>query len=147
MPVQTNENICQIGCSLATGKQEPRMSVPTPADCDKSTKRSTINIFQANMSGLQNKTTELTKVLHDNQVHIALLQETILPDREISIPKNFVSYKCECDKCQGIMTLIRTDVQATVRNTPIEDVDIQEIEVWMGNEKFQVYNFYCPSLI
>ena len=42
------------------------------------------------------------------------------------------------------MTLIRTDVQATVRNTPIEDVDIQEIEVWMGNEKFKVYNFYCP---
>ena len=144
MPVQANENICQIGCSLATGKQEPRTSVQTPADCDKSTKRSTINIFQANMSGLQNKTTELTKVLHDNQVHIALLQETILPDREISIPKEFVSYKCECDNCQGIMTLIRTDVQATVRNTPIEDVDIQEIEVWMGNEKFKVYNFYCP---
>ena len=46
--------------------------------------------------------------------------------------------------CVDAQHLIRTDVQATVWNCPIEDVDIQEIEVWLGNEKFKVYNFYCP---
>ena len=43
------------------------------------------------------------------------------------------------------MTLIRTDVQAIVKNSPIEDTDIQEISLWSGNEKFNIYNFYCPS--
>ena len=43
------------------------------------------------------------------------------------------------------MTLIRTDVQAIVKNSPIEDTDIQEITLWSGNEKFNIYNFYCPS--
>ena len=39
------------------------------------------------------------------------------------------------------MTLIHTDVQATVKNTPIADIDIQKIEVWLENEKFKLYNF------
>ena len=42
------------------------------------------------------------------------------------------------------MTLIRTDIQATVKHSPIEDIDIQEITVWFGNEKFIMYNVYCP---
>ena len=96
------------------------------------------------MSGLQHKITELSKILHDNKVHIALLQETILPDKDISIPKNYAAYKCNCQNCQGIMTLIHTDVQATVKNTPIADIDIQEIDVWLENDKFKIYNFYCP---
>ena len=44
------------------------------------------------------------------------------------------------------MTLIRTDIQATVKHSPIEDIDIQEITVWFGNEKFIMYNVYCPPL-
>jgi ribonuclease HI len=42
------------------------------------------------------------------------------------------------------MTLVRNDVQATVNNTPINDIDIQEIIVWFEGEKFKFYNVYCP---
>ena len=42
------------------------------------------------------------------------------------------------------MTLIRSDIQATVRHSPIEDIDIQEIVVWFENERFKIYNVYCP---
>ena len=131
MPVLRNKKPCQLGRRLV--KQGPRKSVSS-ADCDKYAKRSNINILQVNMAGLQNKTTELKKVLHDNNIHIALLQETILPDKEISLPKDYTSYKCECHNCQGIMTLIRTDTQATVINVPIEDIDIQEITLWTTNQ-------------
>ena len=141
MPVLRNKKPCQLGRRLV--KQGPRKSVSS-ADCDKYAKRSNINILQVNMAGLQNKTTELKKVLHDNNIHIALLQETILPDKEISLPKDYTSYKCECHNCQGIMTLIRTDTQATVINVPIEDIDIQEITLWTTNQKYKFYNFYCP---
>ena len=144
MTKQTNNQTIQIGCSL--DKQEPRTPVLSSAGYDKFAKRRSLKILQVNMSGLQNKTTELTKVLHDNEIDIALLQETILPERDISIPKGYTPYKCDCQNCQGLMTLIRTEIQATVKNNPIEDIDIQEITLWSGSEKFYLYNFYCPPL-
>ena len=143
MTVLTNNQSCQIGRRLA--KQGPRAPVHTSAGHDKYAKRNTLKILQMNMSGLQNKTTELNKVLHDKEIHIAVLQETILPEKEFSMPHGYTSYKCQCEKCQGLMTLIRTDVQAIVKNSPIEDTDIQEITLWSGNEKSNIYNFYCPS--
>ena len=139
MTVQTNKQTSQIGCRL--DKQEPRIPVHPSAGCDKLAKRRTLKIIQVNMSGLQNKTTELTKVLHDNEIDIALLQETILPERDISIPKGYSPYKCDCLNCQGLMTLIRTDIQATVKNNPVEDIDIQEITLWTNFGKFYLYNF------
>ena len=142
MKVQTNKQTSQIGCRL--DKQEPRIPVHPSAGYEKLAKRRTLKILQVNMQGLQNKTTELNKVLHDNKVDIALLQETILPERDISIPHGYSPYKCSCQNCQGIMTLIRTDIQATVKNKPVEDIDIQEITLWSGSEKFYLYNFYCP---
>ena len=143
MPVRKIRKPYQLGRRL--GKQGPRTPDQASAGCEKYTRSAnTFNIIQANMSGLQNKTTELNKLLHDQDIHIALLQETLLPDKEISVPQNFTPYKCECEKCQGIMTLIRTDIQATVKHSPIEDIDIQEITVWFGNEKFLAYNVYCP---
>ena len=142
MKVHTNKQASQIGCRL--DKQEPRIPVQPSAGYDKFAKRKTLKIIQVNMQGLQNKTTELSKILHDNEIDIALLQETILPERDISLPKGYFPYKCSCENCQGIMTLIRTDVQATVKNNPIEDIDIQEITIWSDFGKFYVYNFYCP---
>ena len=84
--------------------------------------------------------------MHEEQIHVVLLQETILPLKDISLPKGYTTYPCECQNCQGIMTLIRTDTQDTVEHSPIEDIDIQEITVWFENEKFKIFNVYCsPS--
>ena len=94
------------------------------------------------MSGLQNKTTELEKVLHKN-IHIAHLQETILQDKEIPLLKDCIPYKSECHNCQEIMTLIRINTQATVSKVPIYDIDIPETTVWTTNQEYKFYNFYC----
>ena len=48
-----------------------------------------------------------------------------------------------CNKCQGIMTLVRNDVEATVINQSIDDIDYQLITRRMkGNNspKFTIYN-------
>ena len=66
MTEQTNNQTVQIGCSL--DKQEPRTPVLSSAGYDKFAKRRSLKILQVNMSGLQNKTTELNKVLHENEM-------------------------------------------------------------------------------
>ena len=45
----------------------------------------------------------------------------MLPEKEISLSKDYTPHNCE-----GIMTPIRTDIQATVSNVAIQDIDIQE---------------------
>ena len=142
MTVASNRKGTPIGHHV--DKQGPRMPVRSSAGCDKYARKSTLNILQLNIKGLQHKTLELEKRLSDEQIHVVLLQETLLPEEEISLPKGFTSYPCECFNCQGIMTLIRSDIQATVQHSPIEDIDIQEINVWFENEKFKIFNVYCP---
>ena len=94
-------------------EQGSRTPVQASAGCDKFAKMATLNILQLNIAGLQNKTTELEKLLHDSGIHVVLLQETILPSREISTPAGYTTYSCKCGNCQGIMTLIRTDIYGT----------------------------------
>ena len=142
MEVTRNDKECQIGCHLEY--QEPRTSVQASADCEKFAKTAKLNIIQINVAGLQYKSTELAMILHKYKVHAALIQETKLPEKEISIPSGYIAYRCSCDNCLGIMTLIRKDVQATVENCGIEDIDIQKVTIWFETEKFSVFNVYCP---
>lgn len=44
-----------------------------------------INSLQLNLARLQNKATEIIRVLHKHQVYVAFLLETILPKKEINI--------------------------------------------------------------
>ena len=108
MTVKSNSKEFHIGRHV--DKQGPRMPVRSSAGCDKYTKKSTLNILQLNIEGLQHKTLELEKRLYDKHIHVVLLQETLLPSEEISLPKGFTSYPCECYNCRGIMTLIRSDI-------------------------------------
>ena len=103
----------------------------TPAVCDKIARgrgqftspavrdkyaKGTLNILQLNVQGLQRKTTEVKEMLDTYEIHVALLQETILPSKEEVNVSGYTKFKCKCKKCQGIMTLIRNDVEATVTN-------------------------------
>ena len=69
----------ELGCRL--GEKGPRSGVLSPAPCEKYAKEE-LNILQLNINGLQNKKIELVKLLQDKEVHIALLQETILPQKK-----------------------------------------------------------------
>ena len=105
-----------------------------------------INILQINIAGLQNKTIELQKTLADHKVHVAVIQETILPQRNVTIT-GYSQYRCECTKCQGIMTLIRKDIEATVTNNTNSGIDHQTIQMWpkgKNDTKITIHNIYCP---
>ena len=149
MPAHTNPIKCQIGRSLA--KQGPRKQLKTPAGCekiargrgqsttpadrDKLTIKGTLNILQLNVQGLQRKTEEVKDVLDKQKVHVALLQETILPSKEEVNISGYSKFKCKCKKCQGIMTLILNGVQATVTNKPKGGIDHQGMLVWLKGKK------------
>ena len=113
----------ELGCRL--GEKGLRSGVLSPAPCEKYAKEE-LNILQLNINGLQNKKIELVKLLQDKEVHIALLQETILPKKtEITIP-GYTKEPCTCKKtlgtnCQGIMTLIRNDITGKTENLTNND--------------------------
>ena len=67
----------ELGCRL--GYQDPRRKLQPSASCDKFTRWDHLNIFQVNIAGIQTKKEELVRALYDNDVRIALIQETILP--------------------------------------------------------------------
>ena len=67
----------ELGCRL--GYQDPRKKFQPSASCDKFTRWDHLNVFQINIAGIQSKQEELGKALIDNDVRIALIQETIIP--------------------------------------------------------------------
>ena len=140
---QTNQNYIRDQTSPRLSRSAQGEDTLTP--CDKSAMCDKFNILQVNISGIQNKTDELLKLLKENDVRIALIQETILPSHsEISTP-GYSQHRCDCHKCQGIMTLIRLDTQAEVVKHPAGDLDLQNITVWLGKVKFTIYNVYWPN--
>jgi hypothetical protein len=115
------------------------------ASCDKST-TGDINLLQANISGIQNRAEELLRMLNQHNIHIALIQETIPPKKEVNI-SGYTQHRCQCKKCQGIMTLVRNNVQAEVTNTSEDQdksIDTQKITYWVNKTKYTFYNNYCP---
>ena len=77
MTVQTKITSYEIGRRLE--KKDPRLGLQPSAPCDKYARWDYINIFQINTDGIQGKKEELKKALIDNDVRIALIQETQLP--------------------------------------------------------------------
>ena len=143
MTVHRNTVSYELGRHLEQG---PREELSPPAPRDKLA-RWDFNVLQVNLSGFQNKQVELMKMLKDNNINIALIQETILPDKMTIVATGYTAYKCNCNKCQGIMTLVRNDTQAVVENTPSGDVDIQKVTTWINNIAFVFLNVIGQHLI
>ena len=78
MTVHQTKIQSELGCSLVTS---PRGELTPPAPRDKYA-RWDFNILQVNMDGFKNRQVELMKMLHDNKINIALLQETVLSKKE-----------------------------------------------------------------
>ena len=140
----------ELGCRL--GEKSPRSGVLSPAPCEKYAKEE-LNILQLNINGLQNKKIELVKLLQDQEVHIARLQETILPKKkkqttEITIP-GYTKEPCTCKKkkknhgtnCQGIMTIIRNEITGKTENLTNNDIDWQKTTIWTKSRaKVTIHN-------
>ena len=120
---------------------KPTKSVP---QTKSKTRPTTMNIFQANVDGLRKKKTELKKLFHDKNIHIALLKETQHRSCDTHIT-GYTAYPCKCYKCRGIITYIRNDVQGDVTPCTADSPnDILLATIWFGDRKVKVYNIYSP---
>ena len=148
MMTRKNRNRNQLGRHL--GKQGPRQAVghqAASAKSDTGNTTNTLHIFQANINGLSDKKTELAHYLDQKDVHIALLQETMLGQNSDPHISGYTPYPCKCpNACQGVITYIRNDVQGKVENiTNCQPTDIQKATIWFSGCKYTVYNIYSPS--
>ena len=107
----------------------------------------TFNVFQANVSGLNRKQTDLQKLFHDHNVHVALLQEAQHKSCNTNI-SGYTPYTCNCENCRGIVTYVRNDLQCNVtEHTEDSPNDILLATVWFGLRKFKIYNIYSPPKV
>ena len=156
MPMRQRK-LYELGCLLGDKgpRQDPRKS-QSGGSGEKSTtvtkvrnksNKDYINILQWNAEGLgQGKALELNKLLKEKKIHVALIQETKLRSKLPPSFSGYEPYKCECtNTCQGILTLVRTDIQAEVFKVKTNDAnDIHLIKMWHNGQKFTLYNIYSP---
>ena len=104
-----------------------------------------LTVLQLNVNGLAPKALELTKLLHENQVDIALLQETMLRDRKVVI-KGYTMYHCTCQGCQGLATLISNSLTARPLTAQCSTgrTDTLTAEVCVDERKIVCINIYNP---
>ena len=99
-----------------------------------------LNVLQANVAGLRKKKTELKKLFYDKNIYIALLQETQHQSCNTYIA-GYTAYSCKCDKCRGILTYIRNDIQGDVTPCTADSPnDILLATIWFGERKLKIYN-------
>ena len=123
-------------------KLQPKKKKRLPPQNQQNHRKVKLNIFQANVAGIKNKTTELKKLFHDNNIHVALLQETQHQSCNFNI-SGYVPHTCRCTACRGIITYIRKDLQADVAiHSDDSPNDILKATVWFGDKKFQIFNVY-----
>ena len=150
MPLR-QQKLYELGCRLEQGprKDSALGSCDKSATVKNSNSKNPLSILQWNANGLgHSKLLELKKSLQDHNIQVALIQETMLKTKDVSVP-GFTPYKCKCQEeghnCQGILTLIRNDVTAEVSKLPTNDRnDIQLVKVWRNGMRFSLYNIYSP---
>ena len=122
-----------------------KVNSPQKKESPKTSKRNfDFNILQANVAGIKNKRTELQKLFHDRNVHVAILQETQHQSCNYTI-SGYVAHACSCNSCRGIITYVRKDLQCnTTQHTTDSPNDILSSTVWFGDKMFQIYNIYSP---
>ena len=116
-PVSYQAGLCE---KLATGKTTFRNSPRKRWNKRKNTPRDTkiLNILQLNIDGMSYKSgkkEQLAKILNDENIHIALIQESQHKALNPHIT-GYTTYACECQNCQGVITYVRNDTTADVVN-------------------------------
>ena len=111
---------------------------------EKSKRNMSFNVLQANVAGINKKRTEIQKMFHEHNIHVAMLQETQHKSCNYNI-SGYIAHTCSCNSCRGIITYVRKDLQCDVtQHTADTPNDILLSTVWFGEKKFHLYNVYSP---
>ena len=117
----------------------------TPQQDKERKKLEDFKIIKANVAGLGTKKKDYENLMHENQVYLAFLQETLHRNTNIHIT-GYTAYACKCTNCRGIITYVRNDVTSEVKDlsSSSHPTDIHQITAWYGNNKLQLFNIYSP---
>ena len=133
--------------SKSSSRESPRRGWSRRKKKQTNIKKS-LNILQINIDGMSiksGKKEQLSKVLNDNEVHVALVQES---QHKVINPhiSGYTTYACECEECQGVITYIRNDSTADVQNHIATDnpTHVQKVTLWKEGKKFTLFNVYSP---
>ena len=124
--------------------RKKKKTIPQQDEAERK-KLEDFKIIQGNVAGLSTKKNEYAKLMHDNQVHLALLQETLHRNTNIHIT-GYTAYACKCTNCRGIITYVRNDVtcEVTDQSSIHQPTDIHQVTAWYGNNKLNIFNIYSP---
>ena len=122
-------------------KWKPRKKAPSKTG-NKKERILDFNIFQANVCGIDKKKVQIEKIFNERKVHIAVLQETLHSSCDIHIT-GYTPYPCKCQGCRGIITYIRSDIQAKVEILNWHPTDAHKVTLWYGSNKLTIYNTLC----
>ena len=132
---------CQLGNRGPCLDQKARGSGNTSETVTRQMKRArgSINVLYCYAKGLGPiQALELKKCLKNKKIHIALIQET---KERSKFPPSFPGYepyKCT-NTCQGILILIKTDIQTQVSKVKTNDAnDIHHIKIWHTGQKYNL---------
>lgn len=106
------------------------------------------NILQLNIQSINNKLDLLEKLLNENSIDIALIQETwTIPNQKIKI-KSFntiINSRINC-RGGGVAIIIRNNLPyQTVQTTSHEKIEHIEVRTTINGEQFHLISFYNPN--
>ena len=119
----------------ATGRPEPD---PAPR---------TLNVFQWNAEGIQNKKVSLTQRLRTENIDIACIQETHLNKGNKFSIRGYQTFRTDREGHKGgVLILVKNSI-ATKDFTVNTDyqAEIQRIRFTAERNEITVFNFYCPQ--
>ena len=109
-----------------------------------------MKLMQININGIRNKCQELVTLLHENQIDVAAIQETKLEPGSADPPTpGYAIFREDRQhkKGGGLAFLVshRTKFTPVNISRPADDAEFQAVDIYTGNDKIRVINFYLPT--
>lgn len=105
-----------------------------------------LRILQWNAQGLSNKTAQLIETLTTDEIHIALIQETLCRENTSIKISGYQQYILPWERNnQGLKTLIKTDLPQSRIEQPVEcgeETEYIGAQVQLCENSILVYNIY-----
>ena len=106
-----------------------------------------IKVCHWNAEGVSNKTVELSKFLHDNEINVCCIQETHLQEDK---PFKIRGYKAirndrQGRKKGGVATLVRNNLYAEEVRRQTGEAEYLHVKITTGEGILDIVNFYCPN--
>ena len=116
-------------------------------DAQKPGRTKPFTIMHWNAESVMNKKTELEHILHEENINICCIQETHLQSNKYFKVRGYQCFRSDRrDRSKGgVLTLVRSNINACLIDTHMEDSEYQVMEIKTDNVDIQLVNFYCPN--